>query len=269
MTSTRAGRMSLWAAVAIGCSRQQIGSAAPDERARGPAAASMSCPAGTQLRGAAPPAGTRAWCERADGSLHGPVVEWFGDGRRRMRGEYRDGAKHGTWSSWYDDEQPRSEEHWSAGTPTGTWTTYFADGKRSTESRHAAGGAIAFQSFRPDGSKLRQGTYRGGREHGTWTEWDVAGVAITSEWKDGVRVGGVAAALGVPECDAYIAGYARCIDEHVPESSRASMRESLDATVLAWRNTLTDPNLRGALEQGCKAANESARLATASMGCTW
>lgn len=268
MTNRRAGGPALAIALAISCAHR--GGSVPAEHAREDAAAPVACPSGTRLRGAAPPTGDRVWCERDDGSLHGPVAQWFRGGQRRLTGEYRDGSKHGTWSSAYASGKPRSEEHWRGGQPTGTWVTYFEDGTRSTESLHREDAAIAFRSYRPGGGKLRQGTYVGGREHGTWTEWDAAGVATTSQWQDGVRTGAaVVAVLGVPECDAYLAGYTRCIEEQAPEAPRTTMRDTRDAMVAAWRSALTDPRNRGAVIEGCKAANESARAATASMGCSW
>lgn len=210
------------------------------------------------------------WCERDDATAHGPVREWFPDGQRRLVGAYENGRKHGDWSTFYAGGKPRAEEHWKAGVPTGTWVTWFADGTRATESLYRDDGVIAFRSFRPDGSKQRQGTYVNGREHGTWTEWDAGGVATVVQWKDGVRTGGAPAnAIGIPECDLYLSRYRRCIDEKVPEAARKQMLDALDQSVVAWQEAARQPELHESLRAGCKGAFDAARQATAAMGCEW
>jgi hypothetical protein len=246
-------------------------STTPDELARRGSPAAIECPAGTTMRGAAPPSGERVWCERSDATIHGPVLEWFASGQRRMAGEYADGRKQGTWKTFYDGGKPRAEEHWNAGQPTGTWTTWFADGTRATEAQHRAGGVVEFRSFRPDGSKQRAGTYVNGREDGEWTEWDAGGVATHFVWKDGVKTSAAApaAVIGIPECDAYVSKYSRCIENRVPEAARAQMKDALQATILAWQDAAKTPAVHEGLRTACGAAMDAARTATASMGCEW
>jgi antitoxin component YwqK of YwqJK toxin-antitoxin module len=242
---------------------------APDEARQG-SPAPITCPAGATMRGVAPPSGDRVWCESDDGTLEGPVREWFADGQRRLEGEYAAGQKHGAWKTFYAGGKPRAEEHWDAGKPTGTWVTWFADGTRATEALHRPGGVVAFRSFRPDGSKQRQGTYANGRENGEWTEWDPAGVATVAIWKDGVKTTATPTAIiGIAECDEYITKYMRCIAEKVPDAARGTMNEAMDATIKAWREAAANTQQHEALRVGCKAALDAARQATEAMGCTW
>ena len=39
-------------------------------------AADLACPEGTVAAGAAPPRGQKQWCQRPDGTQHGPSVSW-------------------------------------------------------------------------------------------------------------------------------------------------------------------------------------------------
>lgn len=251
----------------VACRKDRGGGTKSGEPAAA-AAPSLACPPGTaqQHDGAA-----RRWCARPDGTMHGPVVEAGAGGQVMLRGEYRDGGKHGDWTTFYDGGQARSEEHYDAGKPRGTWVTYFADGKHSTERLHKPDNTVAFRSFRPDGSKLRQGVLVDGVEHGEWTDWDPTGKATVSQYDHGRVVaqgGGYPAVVGVPECDEYIAKYTRCIADKVPESARQPMNEAMQATIQAWREAANGPG-RDSLVAGCKAAGEAAASAMQSMGCTW
>lgn len=252
----------------LACHGAKGGGAQAPARQGSPAA--IECPPGTTMKGAAPPTGDRMWCERGDATLHGPVVEWFADGQRKAAGEYRDGRKHGVWKTFYDDGKPRAEEHWVKGQPSGTWTTWFADGTPATEALHRAGGVVELTAYRPDGSKQRHGTYVNGREDGEWTEWDAAGVATIAVWKDGVKTAsGPAVVIGIPECDAYVAKYSRCIEQWMPEAARGSMRDAMQQTIVAWQEAARTPAAHEGLRSACGAALDAARQATAAMGCEW
>ncbi len=251
------------------CRTDRGGSSKPGERAAA-ATPSLACPQGTaeQREGEEP---TRRWCARPDGTMHGPVIEGGTGGQVLLRGEYRDGRKHGDWQAFYDGGQLRSEEHYDGGKPGGSWLTYFADGKRSTERLHKPDGTVAFRSFRPDGSKLRQGVLVEGVEHGEWTDWDPAGKATVSQYDHGRVVsqgGGYPSVIGIPECDEYIAKYMRCIADKVPESARQPMNDAMTATIQAWREAANGPAREG-LAASCKAAGEAAAAATTAMGCSW
>lgn len=56
----------------------------------------LICPEGTSLRGHPPPEGSALWCERADGTRHGPFVRWRSDGGMDAFGEYAGGRP--TWT---------------------------------------------------------------------------------------------------------------------------------------------------------------------------
>jgi hypothetical protein len=75
--------------------------------------------------------------------------------------------------------------------------------------------------------------------------------------------------VGVPECDDYLRNYMRCIEDSMPEGSRATMRDAMKDVAKAWRDSAGHPGSTAALAEGCRAAGDAARSAFSSMGCTW
>ncbi len=264
--------LALFVVHALAC--RPTGSASDPQQGTKSAAVARSgaageCPPGTLAAGAPPPQGDRAWCERPDGVMHGPVVSFYPGGERRAAGRYADGVKDGDWRSWYEGGKLRAEEHYRAGRPHGTWIEYFEDGTRASEATHVDDTTIELVEYRPDGGRLRAGTYVNGREHGTWTEWDAQGSSTTVEWRDGARIGGTAVGrIGISECDEYVEKYSRCIAAKVPAAARGAMNDAMDATVKAWTEAAQGP-ARDGLASACKAALDAARQVTRDMGCEW
>lgn len=239
--------------------------AAPDPAAP---AVGIACPAGTTAHG---DARERAWCERGDGAMHGPVRAVFPSGALALEGSYDAGSKHGLWRSYYDGGQLRAEEHYDRDRPIGTWVTYFGDGRRATESLHRDDGSVAFRSFDEGGRKLRQGLLVDGREQGEWIEWDAAGTELRSRWDRGRKVNATSGALastGIAVCDEYIAKYIVCISDKVPDAARKPMMDALEESANAWREAAHSP-ARDGLETACRTAIDAARQATAGMGCSF
>jgi hypothetical protein len=77
------------------------------------------------------------------------------------------------------------------------------------------------------------------------------------------------AGLGVPECDDYLEKYLDCIDNHVPEATRAQVRASLDGTRAAWRQAALTPEGKAGLAASCRQATDIARTAMSAYGCTF
>jgi hypothetical protein len=83
--------------------------------------------------------------------------------------------------------------------------------------------------------------------------------------------GGVDAsdAVGVAECDQYLADYESCIAAHVPDDRKKALTEQLARNRAAWRSMAADPGARPGLPQACLLARETGRTATRGYGCTW
>jgi hypothetical protein len=240
---------------------------------RGPASASpegtpppLSCPAGTTLQ---TESSTASWCVRPDGRRHGPYLERYPEGNERTRGQHTDGVRDGEWRGSWADGKPRSVEHYDRGKPTGMWITFFPDGTHATENEHRADGSVMHRTFRPDGSKVREGTYVDGVEDGEWTEWDSYGTATKRTY---ARKAPAAAApsdlTGIPDCDRFIVVWRRCIAEKVPEGARAEVAAAFDETVATWREAARGPN-PGDLATACKTAMDAGMQGMMAMGCTF
>ncbi len=115
-----------------------------------------ACPAGTQLAGAAPPAGRQVYCSSPDG-MHGPAATFSEDGKLVELGSY-DGGKR-----------------------EGLWVTFHPDGKKSSEAAFHRGNLHGPATrWHPSGAKAEEGTYRDGRPDGTFRVWSSTGKELGS-----------------------------------------------------------------------------------------
>lgn len=262
MTLPRAAILALF--IVGACERKPASgrSTSPDGRA-----ARITCPEGTVARDEST---TATWCERPDGKRHGPYLELYPDGSERTKGQHREGVRDGEWLGMWTDGKQRSVEHYDRGKPVGMWITFFPDGKHSSENTHRDDGSVAHVTYRPDGSKTREGVFVGGVEDGEWSEWDAFGTrtvrsyARASKGTSDVPAG----AVGIPECDQYIEKMRRCIADKMPESVRAQISEGLDQSVAAWKEVAHGPD-PSQLALACKTATEAAAAGMAAMGCEW
>ena len=78
----------------------------------------------------------------------------------------------------------------------------------------------------------------------------------------------VADSTGVPECDDYLSKYQACVDSKVPESARATFKQSLDQTRAAWRSAITTPGGKNGLAAACTQARDAAKTSMAAYGCS-
>ncbi len=104
-----------------------------------------ACPPGTELRGAAPPAGTREWCERVGvdaGIKHGWMTEYHDNGNPAVAGEYRDGLRVGVWTRYYEDGTKRAQAEFEDGLQHGVLISWGPDGSKIYE-QYFEGGAPA------------------------------------------------------------------------------------------------------------------------------
>ena len=69
---------------------------------------------------------------------------------------------------------------------------------------------------------------------------------------------------GVPECDAYVEKYTRCIDEKLPEAVRATSKKALETAVEAWKKAAATAAGREGLRTACETATEAV-----SAACGW
>jgi hypothetical protein len=83
----------------------------------------LGCPPDTIHAGLAPPQGQEEWCQRADGTRHGPARLWHRLMPRVLaEGEYRDGQRHGRWVFWDVLGRSWAEGEYKNGRREGPWT---------------------------------------------------------------------------------------------------------------------------------------------------
>jgi hypothetical protein len=76
------------------------------------------------------------------------------------------------------------------------------------------------------------------------------------------------AAIGVAQCDDYLTKYEACLTGKVPESSRAALQQSLDATRAGWAQAAATPEGRAGLASACDQMISAARQSMQAYGCT-
>lgn len=76
------------------------------------------CEKGTRLsRGVAFSTYTSAWCERTDGTRHGPYLDWWENGQKKAAGVYKDGRRDGTWTFFRETGEVDSQIEYRSDVP--------------------------------------------------------------------------------------------------------------------------------------------------------
>jgi len=76
------------------------------------------------------------------------------------------------------------------------------------------------------------------------------------------------AAVGVPECDAFLKAYEACIHDKVPAAARTTFDTQLANWKKTWHDQAANPQIKAGLAQACKSAHESAKTSMKTYGCT-
>lgn len=74
--------------------------------------------------------------------------------------------------------------------------------------------------------------------------------------------------LGVAECDDFLAKYEACLADKVPESARAALQQSLEATRAGWKQAIATPGGADALKTACTQMRDTSRASLQAYGCT-
>lgn len=106
------------------------------------------CPAGTARSQDSDIMPTSWWCERPDGTMHGPTASVHDNGRNEHLGQYRNGRRHGRWVTFDANGGKIAEMSYRNGVRQGEWLSWYDDGAR-----------------------MQQHRYADGKRHGTWIEW--------------------------------------------------------------------------------------------------
>jgi len=109
--------------------------------------------------------------------VHGLVVDFHPNGRRKLMKSVVNGKAHGLWMEWYENGSPRYMADWLNGKGEGLWA-YFHDNGMVSERSQVKGDiwhGIA-EGWHPNGKKAFEGYYHLNQKDGVWKEWSAEGV---------------------------------------------------------------------------------------------
>ncbi len=76
-------------------------------------------------------------------------------------------------------------------------------------------------------------------------------------------------AVGIAECDEYLAKVYRCIATHVPSDRKKPLEDALSRNRIAWAAMAANPGTRPALGDSCRLALQTAQTTMQSFSCDW
>ncbi len=149
------------------------------------------CPPGASLKRSEDHESRVQSCVLGDQRLHGLTRIWDGLARPVRELEYRNDVEHGPVREWYVNGKPALDGHFTRGEPSGVWTRWRPNG--SLESRvHWSGGEFEGPAtwWYASGARRLEGRNRRGRKDGLWTRWREDGTKqSTCHWENGRQVG--------------------------------------------------------------------------------
>jgi antitoxin component YwqK of YwqJK toxin-antitoxin module len=169
-------------------------------------ASPLVCPPGTQARELRSSGVLLEWCERPDGTHHGPSrtytqTPWrklrdgeqatmqlqqdctyveeqsretctgYSDGKKQIAGVYVNDLEVGVWRRWDDAGRVISEGTYRAGKRTGEWLVGFDVGDKA-RGTYCAGKRCGRWTLFISGVRAAQGEYRNDVAEGLWTHWE-------------------------------------------------------------------------------------------------
>jgi hypothetical protein len=93
--------------------------------------------------------------------------------------------------------------------------------------------------------------------------------AATATSEDGGASGVSEGNVGIPECDDYLAKYARCIADKVPSDQRKAFEDALQRTRATWKTLAANSGARPGLPQACSLARQTAQTTLKQYACVW
>ncbi len=153
-------------------------------------AAPLACPSDTHARSSIAKELSQDWCERSNGTRHGPYRSFRGK-LRSAEGQYVDGEQDGAWMSWWDNGQPLDETHYQHGVKHGAWTVRAENGVLMVQGEYRLGKEHgAWTWWHRNGKKKAVASYVDGLKRGRETEWDEDGYVISDgKYDAGKKVG--------------------------------------------------------------------------------
>jgi antitoxin component YwqK of YwqJK toxin-antitoxin module len=110
------------------------------------------------------------------GEKTGTWEEWFADGQKKSRSQYRAGKAEGGYQEWYPNGRLRIRGDFRGGRREGLETAWYPDGTRLYSARYAAGQLEGeFFQWHPGGRLRLHCRFAKGRKHGPSRVWHLKG----------------------------------------------------------------------------------------------
>lgn len=140
--------------------------------------AQASCPKGTSLARSEPKGSS--WCQRPDGTQHGPSFSWYPGGQPRAVARFDAGELDGRYREWHRNGKLREESHYKKGLRHGTTTRFDEAGTKRSEEPYR-NGKLHGESrvWHPNGQLFARSSYENGERHGNAETWYADGTPQT------------------------------------------------------------------------------------------
>ena len=76
-------------------------------------------------------------------------------------------------------------------------------------------------------------------------------------------------AIGVSECDTFLASYEKCVHDKVPEAARASFNSGMAQWRKSWHDLAKNPQTKATLASICKTQLDQAKQSMKAYNCTF
>lgn len=134
--------------------------------------AGVSCTDGTALASSRTQYDLKQWCEKTDGTAHGPFRAWYETGVKMMEARYEDGKLQGKIVRWHRNGQKEMDAQYVNGMIEGKVTIWEIGGHKVFEGDFKGNRFHGkYRSFHETGRKWKEGETRNGLNHGLWVEW--------------------------------------------------------------------------------------------------
>jgi antitoxin component YwqK of YwqJK toxin-antitoxin module len=203
------------------------------------------CPAGAELKGAAPPAGKAVWCEK-DGRPHGPKTTFFPSGQREATRTYYQGKALGRFVVWNESGTLAEEGRYRNDALEGHYVRHYKSGAKELEGDFHAGKQNGpFKKLAETGGVLLEEVqYREGLRHGmARVFFDTGKLKEETEYASGLKHGasrtfyenGQQRSAGKYDSDKQVGVWRSWRENGMPLEERHYVAGMKEGTAIRWQ----------------------------------
>ncbi len=74
--------------------------------------------------------------------------------------------------------------------------------------------------------------------------------------------------IGVSECDDFLRAFHDCVDNKVPEASRADLNTQMESSIALWRQAASTPEGKAGLGVACSQNRDTMKSSLSQYGCS-